>query len=557
MYSSLRQSMAWLHTWFGLVLGYLLMVIFFFGSLSVFDREIDRWAMPETRFEPQVMPSYSEILAQAFANLTPDSDELAEARMRVEGELPEDLRVLFWGAYTTHRDPTLSIFAEYAIPNNPDDPYDHIHGYATIDPRNGKVLPEDHLKIGSRFFYPLHYSLHLSWKNLGYFIVGFAGLMMMVALVSGVVIHRNLFKELFTFRPHMRQQRRVLDLHNLTGVAALPFHFFFALTGLIVFASIYLPVSETVLAKPAFEHAVKEAEDKGLPFEASGIAATTGSVDAMMVEAKRIWAERDAAGEVGYLLVNHPGDKSSYVSVFRAGTDTVSLVGQGLHFDGHTGKLLYEDPANTVVTGLNEFLIGLHLQHFEHWLLRWLYVFGGLVGCVCIATGFLFFVGKRKRELKGSVGLRCVDAFAVTTITGMLMATVAILIANRLLPADTVNKGSWEITVFCLTWLLSMAHAFWRSAALKIQPLSPAWYEQCFVISALALIAVLLNWMTTGDHLLVTLVKPYWPVASLDMVLIAVSLLSFVVARRLYKKAGDTVVMVQSEELDEEGVSRA
>lgn len=34
MYQSFRQSMAWLHTWFGLVLGYVLMVCFFFGALS-------------------------------------------------------------------------------------------------------------------------------------------------------------------------------------------------------------------------------------------------------------------------------------------------------------------------------------------------------------------------------------------------------------------------------------------------------------------------------------------------------------------------------------------
>jgi uncharacterized iron-regulated membrane protein len=33
-------------------------------------------------------------------------------------------------------------------------------------------------------------------------------------------------------------QRSALDLHNLTGVVALPFHFFFALTGLIIFAGI-------------------------------------------------------------------------------------------------------------------------------------------------------------------------------------------------------------------------------------------------------------------------------------------------------------------------------
>ena len=51
--SRFRQAMTWLHTWTGLVLGFVLMASFFFGALSVFDREIDRWAIPETRFDPQ------------------------------------------------------------------------------------------------------------------------------------------------------------------------------------------------------------------------------------------------------------------------------------------------------------------------------------------------------------------------------------------------------------------------------------------------------------------------------------------------------------------------
>ena len=38
-----------LHTWSGVVLGSLLFVIFWMGTLSVFDREIDRWMMPATR----------------------------------------------------------------------------------------------------------------------------------------------------------------------------------------------------------------------------------------------------------------------------------------------------------------------------------------------------------------------------------------------------------------------------------------------------------------------------------------------------------------------------
>lgn len=49
MESGFRQSMAWLHTWAGVVLGSLLFAIFWMGTLSVFDREIDRWMMPDTR----------------------------------------------------------------------------------------------------------------------------------------------------------------------------------------------------------------------------------------------------------------------------------------------------------------------------------------------------------------------------------------------------------------------------------------------------------------------------------------------------------------------------
>ena len=66
MFSSFRLSMAWLHTWFGLVLGFVLMIAFFFGALSVFDREIDRWAIPQSRYEPQPMPSFFAALIAAW-----------------------------------------------------------------------------------------------------------------------------------------------------------------------------------------------------------------------------------------------------------------------------------------------------------------------------------------------------------------------------------------------------------------------------------------------------------------------------------------------------------
>jgi uncharacterized iron-regulated membrane protein len=515
------------------------MVAFFFGSLSVFDREIDRWALPETRFEAQTMPSYDEKLAPIFAQIRPEEEELEAARERVGGPLPTEMPVINWGAYTTHRDPVLSMFAEFAVTNNPNDPDDHVHGHILIDPRSGRILPHDRLNIGRDFFYPMHYSLHLEWMELGYWIVGIAALVMLAALVSGVVMHRRIFRELFTFRPKKQAQRSALDLHNLTGVVALPFHFVFALSGLTIFAGIYLPVGETMFKPQAQAHAMEDAKAKGLAFKPAGVPAPLASVDAMVVEAKRRWEARGMPGEVGFLWISHLGDANSYVSIFRAGSDRVTLVGQGVHFAGPTGAVIFEDPPPTVVGGINDFLTGLHLQHFRHWLLRWFYVLGGLAGCVCIATGFIFFVEKRKRQHaeQGVSGARWVDAMAVTTVTGMLVATLAILAANRILPVELAHRGEWEKAVFWGAWLLAFAHALWRTAPVRKAKLAPAWAEQCWVIAVLGVAAVLLNWITTGDHLLRTIGRGYWPVAGVDLFILGSVALAIVAALRLRRRA--------------------
>jgi uncharacterized iron-regulated membrane protein len=530
--------MAWLHTWFGLVLGFVLMVAFFFGALSVFDREIDRWAIPESRFEPQPLPSFDRLLRPIFEGIHPHQDELAAARERVGGALQMPLPLLSWSVYTTHRDPVLTLYAEYAVTHNASDPDDYVHGWVTIDPRNGMTLRDDQLKIGSEFFYPLHFSLHLEWHQLGYWIVGLAALVMLSALVSGVVIHRKLFRELFTFRPWKARQRGTLDLHNLTGVVALPFHFVFAFTGLVIFAGIYLPVSETQLEKQATASYELEAAAKGLAYERSGTPAPLASVDAMVVEAKRRWAARGMPGEVGYLEVIHVGDAASYVSIFRAGSDRVALVGQAVYFSGATGAVIHEAPPDNAVTSINEFLTGLHLQHFEHWLLRWLYVFGGLAGCVCIATGIVFFVEKRRREHShsGAAGLRVVDALAVSTVTGIVIAAVSLLLANRLLPENFANRSDWEEGAFWSSWGFSFLHAGWRASRLPDARPSPAWREQCWAIAALALGAVLANWMTTGDHLFATLARGYWPVAGLDLAMLFVSAIAVSTALYLRRR---------------------
>ena len=544
MFATFRQAMAWLHTWFGLVLGFVLMAAFFFGALSVFDREFDRWAIPATRIEPQPMPSYDRVLRPAFERMQPTRAAVDAMRGQVDGPMPARFdTVAYWSAYTTHRDPVVALFAGYELPNARH-AGEQIYAEATVDPRDGHVLPDDRLKLGSGFFYPMHYGLTLDWKNLGIWIVGFSALVMLAALVSGVVMHRRLFREFFTFRPGKARLRSVLDLHNLTGVVALPFHFFFALTGLLIFAATYyFPLGHTQLHELHDRAAAIEAQQTGLPHQRSGVPAGLADVDAMVAQARQRWEDRGKAGDVGFLLLMHVGDANGYVSVYRAGTDRIALVGDGIHFKASSGELIREDPPATAVARMAEFLTGLHLQHFRHWLLRWLYVFGGLAGAVCIATGFIFFVEKRKRQhaQQGSQGARVVDALAVAAVTGMVLATLGILVANRLLPEDMVGRGDWQRYAFWGSWVLALLHAAWRSAPVAQGRANPAWREQSIAIAAMAVAAVLLNWATTGDHLLRTVSAGYWPVAGVDLSLLAGATMAALAARRLRRHAAAAV----------------
>jgi hypothetical protein len=55
-------------------------------------------------------------------------------------------------------------------------------------------------------------------------------------------------------------------------------------------------------------------------------------------------------------------------------------------------------------------------------------------------------------------------------------------------------------------------------------------------VAALACAAVVLNWLSTGDHLLTTLGERYWPVAGFDLALLLTAALAAVAAVALGRR---------------------
>lgn len=485
---SFRASMNWLHTWSGVVLGGLLFAIFWMGTLSVFDREIDRWMAPVTRV---ALPEEASVSIDAL--------------LRQSYEIAAAAKSPSWGVvFPTERVPAFLVTWR--------DGSNSVQRF--IDPATGMVLPDAGTLGGTRFIYPFHYMLHVRVQDIGYWIVGLAGMAMMALCVSGVIVHRRILADFFTFRVDRKQRRLVLDLHNVAGALGLPFHFMITLSGLVIFFSIYFPSTWQVAYKGDRQAFLTDAYGNIRVLRGSQ-AGGMASFDTMVAEAGRLWS----GATPGYLFVRNPGDAKAIVQIGRLDEASVSRTYDTAYFHGPTGTLITHRVGALPVVGIERFISGLHLIQFRHWTLRWLYFVLGLAGCVLIASGYLFWLtSRRKRHARlGLRGVPVVEGLTIGSVSGIVIATLAFFVVNRLLPLGTTFAGqgraALEIWAFYLVWVAAFAHAWLRP--------DRAWIEQCWAIVVFALAAVLLNWITTGDHPIRSLAHRHlWAVAGMDLLLL-------------------------------------
>ncbi len=87
--------------------------------------------------------------------------------------------------------------------------------------------------MGGDFFFKLHYTLYPLPSTFGSLVVAVVALILLISLITGVITHKKIIKEFFTFRA-FKGQRSLLDLHHITGVITFPFYLVMAFTGLLI-----------------------------------------------------------------------------------------------------------------------------------------------------------------------------------------------------------------------------------------------------------------------------------------------------------------------------------
>jgi len=486
---SVRQHMAWFHTWFGLFIGFLLFAVFWMGTLTVFDKEFDRWMHPESR---SIAGECCTLSQNQLETVLLKAHELAPGSDNIRLRLP------------TERTPmTLIRIVE---------PDRTLKAYF-MDPDSGKIVSNEHTLGGSGFFFPFHYKFNIAWNNVGYFLLGIAGLAMMAQLISGIFIHRKLLAEFFVFRPKKHTVRSLLDLHNLSSVVALPFHFIITFTGLLIFFTIYFPWA-TLAAFDGDKAASQKAMSGFVNMPPSGFmenadqqTAALKSIPSLVQAREAAWSQ--ALGEparADSINIRNLGDSNATLEIRRVFPER--SITMSTHADTlllHTGELIHAHEPKPI-KGFTHWINGLHFIQFDHTALRVLYVVGGLLGCLMIHTGFLFWLESRRvqHHKKNLPGFTVVQALTVGGTVGMMIATAAYLVANQLLPGDIPDRATVETWVFYGVWLVTIVWAFINAVTCKqlqnqaALHVSSQWLLPTIAFTVLCALAWLLNQINTG-----------------------------------------------------------
>jgi uncharacterized iron-regulated membrane protein len=488
MKAGFRQSMAWLHTWSGLLVGWVLFAVFLTGTAAYLRPEITTWMRPELR-----TTTFGPDAAQAVLN---NLQQIAPRSSTWLITLPDA------------RQPAAQVFWRDAGAGG--------RGFrsAWLDPHTGEPVAarETH---GGEFFYRFHFQLHYMNVPMARWVISLCAMFMLVAIISGIITHRRIFADFFTFRPG-KGQRSWLDGHAVVAVVALPYHLMITYTGLVTLMFMIMPWGINAAYRGDRTAFTTEIFGTARPIRAAGQPAPLIEITPLLKEAQHYWK----GGSVGRIAVQNPGDINATIQLTRDDAERLSFNPQTMVFNGVTGALLSStgDQARPAAE-TRGVMYGLHVGRFGGPLLRILFVLSGLAGTVMVATGCILWAVKARQQAvkRGKIGfgVLLVEHLNVAAIAGLPLAMAVLFWANRVLPIGLTNRADWEVHLFFIAWGLCLIHPLLRRGR-------RAWVDQLAAGALLFALLPVANVFTTQRHLGITVAEGDWGRAGFDLGLMIV-----------------------------------
>ena len=505
MRKTFTLSMLWLHTWAGLIFGWLLFSIWLAGSICVFWWELDYWARPELHAVP----------------VAERSAQIQSAMSYLQRTAPDSRRWVISLPNNDGRDPVLRTSTKSALSGTTQFLPDTSGRQVTTHTMGGRFFVDFHWTLNTYFFVP-------GKSLIPFFLVGGAGVVFVLMCISGVVVHKRIFKDFFTFRPEASRQRRWLDAHNVFGVLPLPFHFLIALTGVAFFCFSYLPNAVHQVYKAdsiSFQGALSNPYPQDLDRTRPGQPAPMYPILPLIDRAE----QRLGKGLATTIQITDPGRANAVVEVQRGREGGINVFDlPSVAFNGVSGAMTRDAAPRSATLKTWDVFTSLHFAFFGGPVIRWFYLICGFAGNAVIATGLLLFTIKRGQKhgdaARGSFRWFA-DRINVAAVAGPMLASIGYLWAVRLLPANLAHRTDWEVRSFYIVWFASLLYAFVRKPA-------RGWKEQLGLTGALCLALPMLGFATPRSSLAFTIAHGDWMTAGVDLTSMAIGLC--VLATALY-----------------------
>ncbi|WP_286270928.1 PepSY-associated TM helix domain-containing protein [Thalassotalea hakodatensis] len=216
---SKAKALLSLHSWSGIVLGMLLYAVIFTGTVAVIADEIGEWSNSNYPKNLLMTTDVNETVNH-LAEITPD-------------EYLDEISV-----YENDRQQLVYFFHTHKL--NPNGDMDEFGFQYKVSPEGeiitqqqgfgSDLFAQDDTYALSRFLVSIHTELHIP-SPWGLILTGILGLAMLIASVSGFMMHRHLFTDMFSIRKQRDGKSLKRDSHTVAGTWSIPFAILLAFTG--------------------------------------------------------------------------------------------------------------------------------------------------------------------------------------------------------------------------------------------------------------------------------------------------------------------------------------
>lgn len=512
-----------IHGWSGVLLGLLLYTVILTGTMAVFAEQISDWSSPLSHATEKLPgKGIDAALRKAESEVDPEfredafffSDAAGRIRMFLHKDDKRDGKPEARGVEFDLDPRTLEVL-------------DRREGWA--DDISNINVP----KALADFFVELHVSLHLP-DPWGLLLTGVLGLAMLVAAVSGFLVHRHLIRELFTLRRKKDLLLTRRDAHVVAGTWNLPFSFILAFTGsYFSFASAFAIPAMAMVAFGGDQEKLIETV-VGAPAVTDKTPATFGNIDAMLDDVRA-----RSGSEPGFVSISHYGRADAQVTVSTEPREG-ELTGGTWLYKGDTAGFIRQKPALGVVPSLgNDLFVLMAPLHFGNFAGLWSKIAWfalGFAGAYVTLTGILLWTTRRVDQ----PGWGKLARAAHWVGYGLPLALAAVPLARFIAPVLHLNVHSTQ------NWTFIVAAAMASAGAWVIRDLHTLRRLLLGLTGAALLLMPLLRWICGGPGWVTAFDSGLATVIAVDVTLLVAGVLCLKSARRPIAIATAPALKVQA-----------